>query len=775
MRHWVVVALAFAGSALQAGPHLERPFALSGPEVTKLDWNTRALVAADLDGDKRLDLAVLNNDRARIDLLFQRAPGEKDPPGLRQAVTGRWDPVLEDARFRKGAIVTGQSMWALAAGDFDGDGLTDLAATGAPDGLVIRYQQKGGEWSRTRAVELSRPSQQSSTLAAGDLDADGRTDLVVMTQEEILVLRQIRGGELAGPVRYGLCDREPYGLILRDVNGDNRPDIVYLVANKPDPLRVRFQDKEGRFGAEFSLSVQAPRAGLVPVDLVQEQKGSCGFALIQGRTGLVEIVSVGRPAGETRDAQGEEKESLFAQVFPVRMDGKSETPYAFGDFDGDGRIDLAAADVKGAQMLIYFQHEKGVLSQPEAFPALSDISAIAAGDLDRDGRAELVMASSREKSLAVSVFSEVGRMAYPRPVPLTGVPSAVAVMDADGDGALEVLCVKEEERKRFVCVCRRSNNGEWAVAQNEIADLRADPSGMRGFDADGDGHLDLMIFVPHDPARLLKGDGKGTFVEVAADTAFRKGLVDRLSPSEISLGDVDGDGKDELLVARTGFARSLRMEVAGGLDVVDQYHAADPEAAVGACLAADIDADKGCEILLLGKTGEWLLVLRKDSQGVFRPERTIPMGRIDLVGAEVRDLEQDGKPDLFFFGKDRFWWIPAGRQDVAVSTVATYETDLKGVAYADAAAGDLNGDGRQDLVLLDGAEGRILEILSKDAADVWRSRYHFRVFEANAHYEGRRGAPREPREMLVADLTGDGKDDLLLLCHDRILLYPQEQ
>jgi hypothetical protein len=48
------------------------------------------------------------------------------------------------------------------------------------------------------------------------------------------------------------------------------------------------------------------------------------------------------------------------------------------------------------------------------------------------------------------------------------------------------------------------------------------------------------------------------------------------------------------------------------------------------------------------------------------------------------------------------------------------------------------------------------------------------VFEQNLHYQGRKGGNLEPREMLLSDLTGDGKLDIALLVHDRILFYMQD-
>jgi hypothetical protein len=54
----------------------------------------------------------------------------------------------------------------------------------------------------------------------------------------------------------------------------------------------------------------------------------------------------------------------------------------------------------------------------------------------------------------------------------------------------------------------------------------------------------------------------------------------------------------------------------------------------------------------------------------------------------------------------------------------------------------------------------------------WRSRLHFQVFETDGHASQRKGSPLEPRETIIADVTGDGRNDLVLLVHDRVLVYP---
>jgi hypothetical protein len=101
-----------------------------------------------------------------------------------------------------------------------------------------------------------------------------------------------------------------------------------------------------------------------------------------------------------------------------------------------------------------------------------------------------------------------------------------------------------------------------------------------------------------------------------------------------------------------------------------------------------------------------------------------------------------------------------------------YETPIKDGRLHDVVSGDLNQDGRKDLVFLETAKNYLdLVIFSKagklEPANRWQ------VFEERS-FRGRRGDQSEPREAMIIDVTGDKKNDLVVLVHDRVLVYPQE-
>jgi len=741
-----------------------REISLKGPEVIKLDWNTRALQAVDMNGDGLNDLVVADNDRSAIQILYQIKPGA--PTTLPRSVnTNRWEPVVEDARFRKASITTGVTVFDLVVGDFNGDGKPDLAYTGDPQALTLRLQQPDGTWLEKKITEAPVPLQFVGALRTADLNGDGRADLVVLGQKELAVFYQDDKGQMKVPERYALPDENCYGLEICDVNGDGLPDLVYLCSNSRDGLRIRLQTAEHQFGPEQAYPIKPTRSTLQILKQANKKQGAV-FAFAQDVTGQIEEFRLdATPA--TPGAP-----SLRPRVFSPRPGSKTPAAYALGDFNGDGLLDVAVSDPDGAQVFIYLRQAHGGFTSAQHFPIFSDTRSIAAGDWDGNNRAELFVVSSKEQTVGVSSFTNDGRLSYPQPLPSTGKPLAVTAGNLTGDGHLYLAVLREEKGKRFIDLWTKKAAAPELVKSIEMTGLKTDPRAVRFVDANQDGKLDIVVFTPLDSMRLFVQGDALNFTEISTNANFRKGLVDNLEASAVSLGDIDGDGKPELIVSGGGFARALRVNEKGELTVVDQFNARDPGAEVTTALVLPTAAAKTPSIILYDKKTEQFQTLRSNEHALYQVVDTTPAGKIEVVSSETR-LSADGKTsEAFIFGKDRFWWMPLGRGDFTPTTLQTHATDLPDINYSDVIAGDLNNDGQPELVCVD-PEKNLIEILSRGADNRWESMVHFKVFETDEHFQGRKGPPQEPRETIIADVTGDGKNDLILLVHDRILVYPQ--
>ena len=738
---------------------------LDGPEVLKTGWSTGSLAAADIDGDGRTDLAIINNDRASIEVLIQRDP-ESPSNRIRPSGLDRWQPILEDSRFDRRGIPTGSRMYALALGDLDGDGRIDLAFTGSPDGLRVRYQDGDGNFDRQRVFDIADPTGLRGTLVSSDLNNDGRTDLAVLTKSQLLLYRQSDEGELDGPESWRLPEG-CFALDVLDVDGDSRVDISYQVSGTTNFLRVRHGLASGGFGPEVAYGT-GPSRGVVRA-LPSVSGAGSDFIRIQADTGLVE-----RLAFKTPEAGKSRLSNARPRVFAFPTNGKAPASSVLGDFDGNGLLDLAVADSRGARIWLVRQDRPGIFTAAEEFPSLAGIRALVAMDRDNDGRDDLIMASPKEKTLAWTRLAEDGTLELPSVIDTRGKPEALAAADFDGDGRLDLVYASVEKRDRRLFLIPGISSWRDAV-EIELSGLETDPEALRVVDLDADGRPDLVLFVNHDSLRLLVQDVDGGFEEIEHTTGFGRSLVADVEPSAFAIGDVTGDGTQEMIIASSGFARALRLDDVGSLEVIAQFNPRSSDAEIAAAVILGGDGPGKRVVALLEPANDRLHVLTPGRGGVWRFLENIDVPSIDLVEARSVDLDRSGTDDLVLFGSDRFVWFPVGIDERVMGPVSSWECDLQGVNYQLLGVGDLDADGSPEVVAIDTRDSRVLEVLRPGDDGEWTSLLHFTVFEVDSHYEGQRGAVNQPREILIADLTNDGLDDLVLVVHDRILLYPQSK
>ncbi len=797
-----------AGAPESAPAPVAAPW-FSGPEVAKLDWNTRALVAHDLDGDGRIDLALINNDRAAIELLHQRDLSEPAAARPRSSAANRWEPVLEDARFRRETLIVGQSLFDLVVADFDGDGRPDFAATGEPAPLVLRLAREDGTWEEKTHATAPAPVKFRGGLATADLDGDGLADLVMLGQKEIAVFLQKPGLGLVLDERIALADDNAYGLLLHDIDGDGRPDLLHLVAGQREALRVRLQVAPGKFGPELAFGLRTPRSPLVPVlGAAEKSSASAGtaaagakargkhratpapapgsakkpapapdgplFASVTGGGGQIEFTRL------VRGGADDVWQGLAPRAFAPLAGARGTALYAVADLDGDGAADLAVAFGETAQIFVYQRQAGGGFTVPRRVSSLTDARALGAWPAAQGADAELLVLSGKENALATITLRADGAATPARALPIPGRLITFAAGELE-PGRAGLAVVAEEDGKRQLTLWTRDPAGSGAPTRGAsivLEGLRTDPRAVFLHDFDQDGRADVFVAVPGVGLRAYRQRENGTLFDLAANPLYRPGLLARpeAAAAPFAADDVDGDGRAELLVSAENFIRALRLSPEGELVTVAQFETRDPGAEVttGFVLAPRAGA-KGepWRVILHDRKANQLHLLARPSEEA--PTETLDLrtvARLEVTGA-LRVAGPQGRRELLLLGKDRFWWMPEGAADFSLKSEGTYASDLPDLRHNFVVAADFDGDGRTELVAAD-ISGNTVEVLGREADGAWASRLHFRVFEADPHHEGGRGRGQEPREVLVADVTGDGRADLVLLVHDRVLVYPQE-
>ena len=753
---------------------------LGPPQMMKLDWGVDSVAATDLDGDGRTDLAALNNETARVEVLLRLKPGEA-PPAPRTLRADRWNPTLDDAPFRRLSIAGAPDMGSLALADLDGDKRADIVFTSSREPLTIISRDKSGEWSQRRVFRTHDAMPGNRTLVAADLDGNGTKELLMLAKSGLLVFPKFPAdGNIPEPKLYRLGVDNPEGLAVTDIDGDGRLDVAYRTRGEKPELRVRFGLSTGGFGPERAFRTEYSSVTLdsrVPVGVDPAPAAFVGVSL---RKRAVEFFAVRADERAFREADAVSP-ALYAPASAV----KSASLAALADIDGDGRAALLVGDARGAALRVFRAGPSGDFGEPVDYPAPANLSALAAAKFDGK-KVSLLLLGEKDGTLGHAVFDAKGRPGFPSEVKLDGTPVAVAAADVDGDGRAEALVVvkgdkaDKAERKSppmsLITLAFDDASGEFKVKASVALDSGAkDATGLAVGDFGGDAKPDLVVLTERDPALLLLNRGAGKFEPVAKDSSVRKGMLSGASAADLGFGDVDGDGLTELLVSAPGFVRSLRVDAKGDLVVKDQFNARRPGDRLKCPAAVKLDAapDAKPGLLAYNDTDKGLEWLAPDDAGVFRHRRTIETGALDPLGLVAEPASRDGATParLVHAGRDRVAVTDLTRAGLRLAVLDRFESDLPGIVHSVAEVGRFTGGATPDLALID-PRNHHLELVRRTGDGAWTSSLHWSLFDENQFYRGRRNAGAEPHDGLSADLDGDGFSELVLLMHDRLLVYP---
>jgi hypothetical protein len=372
---------------------------------------------------------------------------------------------------------------ALGVLQFPGDGHKDLLCANAQDlSLLLGL----GDGRFRGATGVATGALQPIRVQAADLDGDGDADAVAVAREQAaLLFLENRGGRLesvlALPLEPTLLT-DAAGLALADADSDGDVDVLVTVTELGELRLYRNQGGPASFGP------------LLPSDVHALGTATLGLALGDlDDDGRLDVV-VGRPADESLQVWLGQGGGAFAPAAPLALEW-APLELLCADLDGDGHLDVAATallDV-GQGLALLGGDGRGALRLNSTFPLSSRAGGLAAGDLDEDGRPDLVVGQFPTLTNELAVLLNRGALDFDaRTFALSPGPGTPLVADADRDG-----------------------------------------------------HLDLFVLSTDGELALLRGDGRGGFVDeprLRGETPCPDGTV------SAALADLDGDQLPELLM-----------------------------------------------------------------------------------------------------------------------------------------------------------------------------------------------------------------------------------
>lgn len=657
----------------------------------------RDVVAADWDGDGDLDVAVAAYFSNSI--LWYENRGDL---GFDQSRT-----ITSDA----------DGVRSLDTADMDGDGHIDLVSGSWFDDKVAWYRNDGtGNFGPQRIVADDTDGVRS--IRVGDLDGDNAPDIAVASRLDDTVswFRNLGNGNFGPKQPLPFTGNGPEAIELHDVDGDGDLDL-FLARYWDNTISWFRNDGSGSFGSPVDVSTTAERGQSVAL---ADMDGDGDADLIAASYYYLDNKIVWFP---NTDGQG----TFGAEQF-VSVDAPGVEHVAAADIDQDGVMDIVAASTTDNNVSWFrnggtgsFDRQRDVLSDA------SGAASAALADLDGDGDLDVVVAAYWDNEVAWYENLDGKATFGPQRVISNAAQRAqmVRTADLDGDGDLDVISASYADGK----VAWYQNDGSGSFgAQQLISNRLTGAIAIVSGDLDGDGDIDVAAasFSTGIVAWFENLNGQGSFGPLQVLTRRAIGA------ERVEVVDLDGDGDLDLLAAAYGsenvtndgeilwfentdgagtFATPVSLAAGGGPTAVKPI---------------DWDGDGDLDLVVTHYETRRLVWYENTGGLAFGNAASIAETLDRLEGLDLADVDGNGTLDVLVgSGSAVYWFERLGNGDVGVQLISS-QVDW----VFEVAAGDLNGDGRTDVVSASFQDSKIAMYLNQslpgdfdadgnlDAADV---------------------------------------------------------
>lgn len=755
MTMFIPFVLLFAlNSASIAGevPPLGDYFGFSSLDSIKIGKDAGPMYRGDVNNDGLIDLLVINNHKSRIDLLLQKTNASPDD----EVQITHANEIPEHWRFAKERVMVSHKVSALSLVDFNEDGRTDIVYASNPSTIVFLVQKPDGSFERTRQHRMRKMHANRSGFTIVNLMGDSHPELVTLVDGNIQVI-PIKGDALEKPITFTTDDRIGW-FVLADYDGNGLDDIVGVVSDSTEPVRLWLAQSDNdiiRMGPQLRFELPSLRE-ITAVQL--PNRDAAMMAIIERASKRIVLYSVGF---ETIENSGDREASI--EVFSFQ--GQEKRRQTIVDVNGDGLVDVIATNTDDNTVVVYPQSARDGLSAGIPSPTLSGVEGMAVCDIDGDGVEDLFVLSEDEGVVGRSTLSDK-ELPFPQPVPITAGNIPVSLDAVKLDGVWKIAVVSKNKREYSLDLIDDEGNIETV----ELGSLSRGPNEIVAFDADQDGRVDLLLLTRDKPMMMLKSGDDG--FELLEDSDMGQfGLVREASTDNTSIFDIDGDDQPELLIADDNFVRAVRYEpetssnISPGWQVVKQINMQDGDSKLVSITVSD------GRIVVADDANDRLILIEKGTGHNWSEGDSLFVRGFEFGPIFSADFTSDGITDILAIGDAGFAVVQLAGERITLQEIESWRSELERMVEHELAVGDVNSDGYADMVSLDAGE-QMLEIFTFTEGGKMLYVTGFKIYETRIFSSG---APSEyePSQVFISDLTGDGANDIVLLAHDRVLLYPQ--
>jgi fibronectin type 3 domain-containing protein len=694
---------------------------------------------SDVDGDGKPDLIVTNNTSGTVSILRNTsAPGSITASSLASKVD----------------FTTGSGPHGLAVGDVDGDGKPDLVLVNQYSHTVSIFMNTSSPGTITANSFASKVDFTTGatpySVAIGDVDGDSKPDMIVTNNgsNTVSVLRNVLGtGKIPPSAPQNLTATAGNGQVTLKWNKNTESDF----------LRYRIY-RGTSSGTE--IKVDSTSNGIADTTRINT-------GLTNGTTYYFRITAVDSAGFESWYSN----EVSATPIGPPTI--TSFTP-TFGLVGTTVTITGTGFDPTPANDVVYFGAVKAaVVSASSTSLAVTvpigstyvpiSVTEITTG-LTAYANSPFIATFPSSKSIDTSSFASITSFAAGT------TPGNIAIGDLDGDGKPDLVVTNTGSNT--VSVFRNTSVSGSITASSFASKVDfttgSYPEGVAICDLDGDGKPDLVVINDISNTvsvfRNTSVSGSITTSSFAPKVDFATGSA----PEGVAIGDIDGDGKPDLVVTNTGsntvsVFRNTSVSgsiTAGSFATKVDFTAGSYPDRVAIC---DVDGDGKPDFVITNYSSNTVSVFRNTSvSGSIAPSSFA--SKVDFttglypIGLVVSDVDGDGKPDIVVANNHSntlsVFKNTSFPGSITASSFASKVDFATGLGAEFVAIGDLDGDGKPDLAVTN---------YSSNTVSIFRNTGTAGAITVSSF------APKvdfttgtNPGYVVIGDIDGDRKPDLVV-------------
>jgi len=559
------------------------------------------IVAGDFNDDGKTDLAIANKFDNTISVLYGNG----------------------DGTFQTQALVDiGSEPASIGIGDFNGDGKADLIASCVGSGVVtVLLNTGGGSFARVdSSTGLFGPDR--SLVVTGNFTSPGTLDAVISSeiQAQIYLLKGQGNGSFGPPTAVQKTSAgEVYSLLAADINHDGKPDLASGSVGF-----TQFSVLFGKGSGEFSAPIVSPIFAIESIVLA-DINGDGFLDLLAPEEGLSSVaVVLGNGKGQ------------FGLPKTDNLSGTAYGPNStvVGDFNGDGKLDLAIAETNfpTGQVAVSLGTGHGTFGAPIISPLLSQAinngDSMSSGDFNGNGILDLILMDDYSTGFQVLLGNGDGSFQTPFDTKLnTSLNFAIGDFNGDSKTDVVVSTYSVINGQELISIYLSKGDGTFTLGA-QYNELYGGPSVA---DVNRDGKLDLVF--PGDPVFVMLGNGDGTFQKEITGPIVN-------AQSMAIVRDFNGDGYPDIVAATTNGIAFLKGNGNGTFQ-----NPVYSESSVLLCcrlLAEDVNGDGRLDLIDNG-----VFALLGNGDGTFQlPFSYGANGQVYTGNIVVGDFNSDGIGDI---------------------------------------------------------------------------------------------------------------------------------